>query len=69
MIERFKEIGFDACATALATANLVTFVIIITQGIYQIWEPHKWLLFLEAGLDLAFIVWGFERLDKDLRGD
>ena len=67
MWERSKELGFTTCAIALACANLVTFIIIITQGIYQIWEPYRWILYLEAGVDLAFIAWGIERLIGDIR--
>jgi len=67
MWEKIKELGFDICAVALACSNMVTFIIMITQGIYQIWEPWKWLLYLEAGLDFAFICWGAERFWKDCK--
>ncbi len=67
IMEKLKEIGFTICAIALACSNLVTFVIIIVNGIYEIWEPHRWVLFLETALDIAFIAWGIERLIKDLR--
>lgn len=65
-MEKFKEIGFTLCAVALACSNLATFIIIIVYGIYEIWEPNKWILFLEIGLDLGFIAWGIERLIKDM---
>jgi len=66
-MEKFKELGFTICAIALACSNLVTFIILIVNGIYQIWEPTRWILYLEAGLDLAFIAWGLERLVNDMK--
>ena len=67
MWEKIKEQGFNLCAIGLASSNMATFIIMITQGIYQIWEPWKWLLYLEATLDFLFICWGIERQIKDAR--
>ena len=67
MWEKIKERGFDLVGIGVLCANLTTFVIIIVYGIYQIWEPWKWLLYLETVMDLAFIAWGVERLIADMR--
>jgi len=67
MWEKFKELGFTTVAIAIMSSNLATFIIIITQGIYTIWEPYPWILYTEALLDSCFIAWGIERLVKDLR--
>ena len=66
MWERIKEIGFDLVAIGLLCSNMVTFIYMIVYGVYEIWEPWKWLLYLEAGLDFLFICWGIERLAKDM---
>ena len=66
-MEKFKEIGFTICAIAIGITNLFTFVIIAVKNISYIYEPNPWILYLEMALDLGFIIWGFERLAKDIK--
>ena len=65
--EAFKEMGFNLVAIGLMCSNMVTFIYMIIYGVYQIWEPWRWLLYLEASLDFLFICWGIERAIKDAR--
>ena len=63
--EEIKEMGFNLVSVGVMAANLYTFYVILTQGVYQIWEPWKWLLIIEFSLDFLFICWGAERIYMD----
>ena len=65
MFEKIKELGFTICAISLGISNLATFLIIAIYNKAYIWEPMKWVLYLEAFLCLVFIIWSFERLYRD----
>ena len=67
MIEKLKEVAFTVCAIALACSNLGTFILIAVFGFAPIvYESWAWLLYLEMGLTIGFIIWGIERLIGDL---
>ncbi len=65
--EEFREGGFTLAATGVIAANLYTFYVILTKGVYQIWEPWKWLLITEFILDGILFIWGCERYYKDVK--
>jgi len=64
--EVIKECGFTLVSIGVMAANLYTFIMIIIYGFYQIWEPWQWLLYTEAAIDFLYIIWGVERLKKDV---
>jgi len=67
-MEKFKELGFTICAIALGFCNLTTFALIIFFGkAPYIVENCSWILYVEVGLNLGYITWGFERLFKDMK--
>ena len=69
MWEKIKEFIFDLAATGLFIAVLVTFILIIIFGYAPlVKEPWHWLLYLETGMCVVFIIWGIERFIKDLKG-
>lgn len=65
--EEIKECGFTLVSIGVITANLYTFIMMIVYGIYQIWEPWKWLLYAEATIAFLYLIWGWERFYKDAK--
>ena len=66
MWEKFNEIGFDLVAIGLICANMTTFIVIALYDKAYIWEPMEWILYAEAAGCLILLVWGIERLMKDM---
>jgi len=65
MWEKFKEKGYGLATLGVICSNMALFIIIIWKGAYQIWEPNRWILGIEAGLCLCLLIWGLERYIKD----
>jgi len=67
-MERFKALGFIICAIALGFCNLATFAMIVFLGrAPYIVESNPWTLYIEVGLCLGYIAWGFERYVNNIR--
>jgi len=65
MWEKIKERGYGLATLGVLGSNMALFLIIIWKGAYYIWEPTRWILWLEASLCACLFLWGIERYIKD----
>lgn len=66
MWEKFKEVGFTLNATGMACACLFVLWLMKTQGAAYVYENLPWVLWIEIIWAGGSILWGIERLVKDV---